>query len=66
MSETATAKPVNERFIKVGKLTFPDVLTYGDSVKLKYNDTEYNLTVVKIDGLDNQDGTIDLVYTLKV
>jgi hypothetical protein len=59
-------KPINERFIKISsKLPVKVPIELGDDVTATIEKQAFVLNCVKLDQLDNQDGTIDVFYILK-
>lgn len=57
---------INERFIKLSsRLPVPDSLDLGSDLAIIINNKQYIVNVVSKQELDNQDGTIDVVYSLK-
>lgn len=57
---------VNERLIKLsGKFPTLEHIPYGKDVSIIIGGEKHIATCVKTEGLDQQDGTINLVYTLK-
>jgi len=59
-------KTINEKFIKISsRLPLVNTLDLGDDVTLTINQQQFTMNVVKTEDLDNQDGSINRVYTLK-
>lgn len=57
---------INERFVRLtSTVPFPEDITYGDDVSVEIKGRSYIFNCVKIEGKDNQDGTIDRVFILK-
>ena len=57
---------INERFIKIsGRIPTKKELNLGDDVVVGLDAEPFVANVVKIEELDNQDGSKDLVYVLK-
>ncbi len=61
-----TEKTINERYLKVSsRLPFDKDITLGSDVTLVIEGKQFIANCIKIDHLDNQDGTMDIVYNLK-
>lgn len=59
-------KPINEHLIKISsRLSTATQIQLGDDVFMHLHGGEYILNCVKTEDMDNQDGTINRVYTLK-
>lgn len=59
-------KPISERFVKLSsRLPFPDDLELGQDVDIVIYGHMMTGTVLKTEDLDQQDGTINRVYTIK-
>jgi hypothetical protein len=65
-------KPINERLIKISsRLPYPSGIELGEDVIININTKgmgtgqSYVLNCVKTEDMDNQDGTINRIYTLK-
>jgi len=57
---------INERFVRLtSTVPFPEDITYGDDIAVEIKGRSYIFNCVKIEGKDNQDGTIDRVFILK-
>jgi hypothetical protein len=57
---------INERFVKLSsRIPFPEDIGLGDDISVEIKGRGYIFNCVKKEELDNQDGTIDLVFTLK-
>ena len=57
---------VNERFVKLsGRVPFPDAISLGDDITVTVKGRSYLANCVKVEELDLQDGTKDVVYVLK-
>jgi hypothetical protein len=57
---------INERFIKLSsRVPFPKDINYGDDLTVTIGGQNYIFNCVKIEGRDNQDGSIDKIFTLK-
>ena len=57
---------INERWVKLSsRVPFPEDIDYGDDLTVIIKDWSYIFNCTKIEGLDNQDGSIDKVFTLK-
>lgn len=57
---------INARFVRLtSTVPFREDLNYGDDVSVEIKGRSYIFNCVKIDGKDNQDGTIDKVFILK-
>ena len=60
-------REINERFVKISsKLPVFKDFDYGDEIEISFADNLVKACVVKIDGKDNQDGTIDKIYIFKL
>jgi hypothetical protein len=60
-------KPINEHFIKVSsQIPFPKEVQLGDDITLTLNGHAYIANCVKIEQMDNQDGSINQRYILKL
>jgi hypothetical protein len=59
-------KTINERFIKVSsRIPFPKDIQLGDDLTLVINNQSYIVNCVKTEDMDNQDDSINRIYTLK-
>lgn len=59
-------KTINENFIKVSsRLPFPSEIALGDDITATIAGQNYILNCVKTEDMDNQDETINRIYTLK-
>ena len=57
---------INERFVKLSsRVPFPEEITLGDDLTVTIKGRSYTFNCVKKEDLDNQDNTIDRVFTLK-
>ena len=57
---------INERFIKLSsRIPFPEDINLGDDISVEIKGRSYIFNCTKTEDLDNQDGTIDRVFTLK-
>lgn len=57
---------INETYVKLsGRVPFPLSLELGQDVTVTIESTPYFYNVVKSEDFDNQDNTIDRVFTLK-
>lgn len=57
---------INERFIKLSsRVPFSKDINYGDDIIVIIGGHDYIFNCVKIEGRDNQDGSIDKIFTLK-
>jgi hypothetical protein len=60
---------INERFIKLSsRLPFPEDIELGNDLTITFGNNEHTtfiLNCVKTEDMDNQDGTINRIYTLK-
>jgi hypothetical protein len=59
-------KPINERFVKLSsRLPFPHDLELGQDITITIDGQQSVGNVVKTEDMDNQDGTINKIYTIK-
>jgi hypothetical protein len=57
---------INERFIKLSsRLPFDKDIAMGQDITLLIEGKQFIANCVKVDHLDNQDGTMNIVYNLK-
>lgn len=57
---------INERFIRLSsRLPFNKDIALGDDITFVIEGQHYLANCVKIDHLDQQNGTMDIVYNLK-
>ena len=57
----------NEKLIKItSKLPIDSELNLGDEIQINYNNFTHTLVCVKKEYKDNQDGTQDAIYSLKL
>lgn len=57
---------VNEKFIKIGKLPVSTEIPLGSHIQIQIpGDGFYQLQCVKVEHKDLQDGTEDIIYSLK-
>lgn len=57
---------INERFIKFSsRVPFSENIELGEDLTVTVNGKNYIFNCVKTEDRDNQDGTIDKIYTLK-
>ena len=59
-------KTINERFIKLSsRIPYDRDIQLGDDLAVSIGNTTFIANCVKLDQLDQQDGTINVVYNLK-
>jgi hypothetical protein len=57
---------INERFVKLSsRVPFPEDINFGDDIAVTIKGRSYIFNCVKIQGQDNQDGSIDKILILK-
>jgi len=57
---------INERFVKLsGRIPFPEEIKLGDDITVTVKGRSFIANCVKVEELDLQDGTKDIVYVLK-
>ncbi len=57
---------INERLIKISsRLPFPKEILLGSDIVATIEGQNYILNCVKTEDMDNQDGTINRIYSLK-
>ena len=57
---------INERFVKLsGRIPFPEEIKLGDDITVTVKGRSFIANCVKVEELDRQDGTKDVVYVLK-
>ena len=59
-------KPINERFVKLSsRLPFPRDLELDQNVEVIIDGQNTIGSITKTEDMDNQDGTINKIYTIK-
>lgn len=59
-------KSINEKWVKLsGRVPFAETIDLGDDVAVTIKGRSYIANCVKVEELDQQDGTKDVVYNLK-
>lgn len=59
-------KEINEQFIKISsRLPFQSKLNLGDDITITVNGIGFILNCVSSQDRDNQDGTKDVIYSMK-
>jgi hypothetical protein len=59
-------KTINERFVKISsRIPYPVDLQLGQDIEIGIGGRQTLGNVVKTEDMDNQDGTINRIYTVK-
>lgn len=57
---------INEKFLKLSsRIPYPQELILGQDITVVIGSENYIFNCVKTEDMDNQDGTINRIYTLK-